>query len=69
MNDDQVYAYFLKLVDDAGGQRSFARKVGFTPSYINDMVHKRRPLSDQMLALIGIERVVTYTVVYREVTE
>lgn len=67
MTEEQVYELFLKQIYNAGGQRAFARKVGFTPSYINDMVHKRRPIADQVLALIGIEKVVTYSMTYRKV--
>ncbi|MFL5804939.1 MAG: hypothetical protein ACJ8CR_24755, partial [Roseiflexaceae bacterium] len=37
----------------------FAQRIGVTPSYINDIVNKRRLMSDRILATIGIERTVT----------
>jgi DNA-binding transcriptional regulator YdaS (Cro superfamily) len=64
MNEDQVYQRLLEAIKQAGGQRPFAQQIGVTPSYINDIVHKRRLLSDRILAVIGIERVVTTE--YRE---
>ena len=64
MTEEQVYQRLMDAIDRAGGQRSFAKQIGVTPSYINDVVNKRRLMSDRILATIGIERVTT--VVYRE---
>lgn len=61
MTEDEVYQRLRDAIDRAGGQRSFARQIGVTPSYINDVVNKRRLMSDRILAAIGIKRVVTYT--------
>lgn len=64
MTEDQVYQLLIETIRQAGGQRAFAQRIGVTPSYINDVVNKRRLMSDRILAAIGIERVVTYS--YRE---
>lgn len=64
MTEEQVYQLLLEEIGQAGGQRAFAQRVGVTPSYINDVVNKRRLMSDRILSAIGIERVVTHT--YRE---
>lgn len=65
MSEQDVYDRFLAAILALGGQRNLANRANLTPSYINDMVHKRRPISDRMLKVIGIERVVT--VEYREI--
>lgn len=64
MTEEEVYQRFLQAVEKAGGQRKFAKQLGLTPSYINDVVNKRRLISDRLLEHLGIERIVTTT--YRE---
>jgi DNA-binding transcriptional regulator YdaS (Cro superfamily) len=64
LTEEEVYKRFLKSVQDAGGQRRWAAAHSVTPAYVNDMVNKRRKLSERVLAMIGIESE-TITV-YRE---
>lgn len=64
MTEEEVYQRLLAAIERVGGQRSFAKRIGVTPSYVNDVVNKRRLMSDRILATIGIERVTT--VAYRE---
>lgn len=64
MTEEQVYQRLLAAIEQAGGQRPFAQHIGVTPSYINDIVNKRRLLSERILAVIGVERIVTTE--YRE---
>lgn len=64
LTEAEVYERLHAAIAELGSQRAFATKVGLTPAYINDVVHRRRLLSDTMLAAIGIERIVTTT--YRE---
>lgn len=67
MTEEEAYRRFLEYVGRPNmGQRGFALALGLSPSYINDVVHKRRALSDRILRHIGIERVVV--VEYRERT-
>lgn len=61
MTEDQVYQRLLEAIDRAGGQRPFAARIKVTPSYINDVVNKRRLMSDRILSAIGIERIITIT--------
>lgn len=69
MTEDQVYQLLLEQIKRAGGQRAFAQALGVTPSYINDVVNKRRLMSDRILAAIGIERQVTYTFHEKNISE
>lgn len=66
MTEEEVYRHLLDAIDRAGGQRPFARQLGVTPSYINDVVNKRRLMSDRILGAIGIKRVVTFTYTYQD---
>lgn len=66
MNEQEVLNRLRDSVNAAGGQREFARKVGLTPAYVNDVLHRRRALADRILAAIGVERKVTYEVTYQE---
>lgn len=64
LTEQEVFERFIKSVGDAGGQRQWALAHGVTPSYVNDMVNKRRALSERVLAMIGID--VEVKIVYRE---
>jgi len=64
MTEEEAHQRFLEAVIRTGGQRRFARQHDLTPGYINDLVHKRRKLSDTILAIIGVARAVV--VEYRE---
>lgn len=65
LTEDQVYERFFTFVRQIGGQRELARQTNLTPSYINDMVHKRRPIAESVLARLGVERVVIHRVTYQ----
>lgn len=64
LTEDQVYERFTVAVKAIGGQRHFAKMAGLTPSYINDVMHKRRAISDTICAQLGIERIVTVRYFY-----
>lgn len=64
MTEEEVYQLFLDEVAKAGGQRALAKRLELTPSYINDVVNKRRLISDRLLDFLGIEK--TVQVVYRK---
>lgn len=66
LTEQDVIARLRAAIDAAGGQRKFAEAHGLTPGYVNDVVHGKRALADRILATIGIERKVTYEVVYQE---
>lgn len=65
MTEDEVYERFRAAVKTEG-VRGFARRVGFTPSYISDMMHERRALSDRVLASINVVRTVSTIVIYHD---
>ena len=56
LTEQQVHEQFVAAVHAAGGQRGFARLHKLTPAYINDLIHKRRLLSDRLLDILGIEK-------------
>lgn len=60
MTEDEVIEQLRAAIADAGSQRAFAEKHGFTPGYVSDVLKGQRGLSDRILAAIGVERVVTY---------
>jgi DNA-binding transcriptional regulator YdaS (Cro superfamily) len=43
-----------------GGQKAFARAHGFTPAYVHDVLHGRRPPADRILEALGLERIIIY---------
>lgn len=69
LTEDEVRESLRVAIESAGGQRNFAKTYGFTPAYVNDVVHGRRAFADRILQAIGIERVTTYQVSYREKPE
>lgn len=69
LTEDEVRESLRVAIEAAGGQRNFAKTYGFTPAYVNDVVHGRRAFADRILQAIGIERVTTYQVSYREKPE
>lgn len=39
-----------------GGQAGWARDNGFSPAFVNDVLHHRRDVSEQLAAALGLER-------------
>jgi hypothetical protein len=50
----------LKRRADAVGYRKLADVLGFAASYLNDVAHGRRPMSDKLAAALGYEKVTSY---------
>jgi hypothetical protein len=44
----------------AGGQKAWATKYGISPQYIGDVLSARRPPSDNILAALGLRKLVRY---------
>jgi hypothetical protein len=44
-------------VEQAGGQRAWAKARGFSPSFINDVMRGRREITDRLAAALGFRRV------------
>jgi DNA-binding transcriptional regulator YdaS (Cro superfamily) len=66
LTEQEVMNRLRTAITAAGGQRQFAQTHGITPAYVNDVVHGRRALADRILAAIGVERTITYQVVYQD---
>lgn len=49
-----------KLVSELGSQKAAAKRLGFTPSFINDVLQGRREMTESLAAKLGYKRVVTY---------
>jgi len=62
LTEDEVRESLRVAIESAGGQRNFAKTYGFTPAYVNDVVHGRRAFADRILQAIGIERVTTVSI-------
>ena len=59
LNDDEIYELFMSRVR-ASSQRKVAIDLGVSPSYVNDMVLKRRQISHLVVAWLGYKKVVSY---------
>lgn len=66
LDEHDVIERLRVAVDQAGGQRAFARSIGVTAAYVNDMLRGRRSVGAKVLDALGIERVVTHRVEYRD---
>lgn len=47
----------LKILILATSQSEVARRFGYSRSYMNDIVHGRRPVSDELAAKMGYQKV------------
>lgn len=41
-----------------GNQGRFARSIGFSPAYVSDVLTFKRPPSDRLLGILGLQRIV-----------
>jgi DNA-binding transcriptional regulator YdaS (Cro superfamily) len=65
LTEQDVVSRLRAAIVEAGGQRAFARRHGFTPAYVNDMLRGRRAVAEKVLDALGIERVTIHRVEYR----
>jgi DNA-binding transcriptional regulator YdaS (Cro superfamily) len=66
MTEQEVLNRLEVAVKAAGGQRAFARAHGLSVAYVNDVLRRKRTLSERVLATIGIRREVQHIVSYFE---
>lgn len=64
MTEQQVLELLRRDIKTAGGQRAWARKKGFSASYVNDVLLKRRPPAENICNALGITRLVVYQINY-----
>jgi hypothetical protein len=60
LTETQVIERLRAACEAAGGQRAFALAHKFTPAYVHDVLHRRRPPADRILDALGLERVTIY---------
>lgn len=57
--DDVLELVSIEIKND-GSQAAFAKRIGFSPQYINDVLQRRRALSESFLEAIGLEKIIAY---------
>jgi DNA-binding transcriptional regulator YdaS (Cro superfamily) len=60
MNEEQAIAHVRKAIEKDGSQKAFASRVGISQAFLSDMMAGKRYLSSDVLAAVGLEKVVTY---------
>jgi hypothetical protein len=60
LTEDQAYAMIRHAVENAGGQRAFARNHNLSVSYVSDLVKRRRGIGAAISKALGIEKVVLW---------
>lgn len=60
MNIDDVLDRLRSRIDEAGGASAWARQAECSPSYVSDVLHKRREPGATILAALGLEGEKTY---------
>lgn len=60
MNIDELLNEIKRRAEAAGGQYKLAGELSITPSYLSDILNKRRDPSKSILEKLGFEAVVTY---------
>lgn len=50
----------LRLAISRSSQKEVAKRLRLTPQYINDVLHRRRPVSSEMAKKLGYRRVVVF---------
>lgn len=68
MTLDDVCAALVSACAEAGGRETWGRKHGFSRAFLSLVLLRKRAPSVRMLAVLGLERVVTTTVSYRKAT-
>ena len=54
------YEALRTLVRELGSQKAAAKRLGFTASFINDVLQGRREMTEALAAKLGFKRVVSY---------
>ena len=66
MTLDDVCDALVSACAEAGGREAWGRQHGFTRSFLSSVLLRKRAPSVRLLAALGLERVVTTTVSYRQ---
>lgn len=49
-----------RLIRELGSQKAAAKRLGFTPQFINDVLQGRREMTEALASKLGYKRVVSY---------
>jgi len=49
-----------RRIKEAGSKLEYARRIGFAPTNLSDIMNGRREPSDTFLAKVGFEKVISY---------
>lgn len=60
MKANSVRALLWRHVEREGGQRALARKIGVSPTFLNDILREKREPAGKVVSFLGLERVVSY---------
>ena len=60
MTKDALLMRLDRMIQQAGGQRALARRLGLSPSYLNDVMRGKREPAGKLLSALGLQRVVRY---------
>lgn len=61
MTEDDVMKLLNQEIKKAGNQRRWALANDVSPSYLNDVLHRRTSLGPQILNVLGVEVATTVT--------
>ena len=50
----------LKQMLGESSQKDVAKRLRLTPQYVNDVLHKRRPISAELAKKLGYKRVIVF---------
>ena len=56
MSKPDIIADLIQRATKAGSIKKYADSIGFSPSYISDVVNKKRPPSERLLKTLGYVR-------------
>lgn len=60
MKSNTVLIMIQQQVIKEGSQRALARKIGVSPTFLNEIIRETRNPTGKVLAYLGLERIVTY---------
>jgi len=52
------YKIFIEYVRQCGSQKKAAKRLGISPAYVNDIMQKRKEISDNVASKLGYLRVI-----------
>ena len=57
---ESIVLNHLRSEIGASSQKEVAKRLRLTPQYVNDVLHKRRPISAELAKKLGYKRVIVF---------